>query len=58
MHTVMSGYPDMTHWHRRLCPLTSGIIISGDLHEDPDQAVQQLERWEQAGITHVRPAAG
>jgi dual specificity phosphatase 3 len=53
MHTTMNGYPDMTHWHRRLCPLTDGIIISGDLHEDPDQAVQQLERWGQAGITHV-----
>jgi protein-tyrosine phosphatase len=53
MHPVMYGYPDMTRWHRRLCPLTNGIVISGDLHEDPDQAVQQLERWEQAGITHV-----
>jgi dual specificity phosphatase 3 len=53
MHTTMNGYPDMTHWHRRLCPLADGVIISGDLHEDPDQAIRQLKRWEQAGITHV-----
>jgi dual specificity phosphatase 3 len=53
MDTTMNGYPDMTQWHRRLCPVADGVIISGDLHEDPDQAVLQLERWEQAGITHV-----
>jgi dual specificity phosphatase 3 len=53
MHSVMNDYPDMAQWHRRLCPLADGVIISGDLHEDPDQAVLQLERWEQAGITHV-----
>jgi dual specificity phosphatase 3 len=53
MHSVMNGYPDMAQWHRRLCPLADGVIVSGDLHEDPDQAVLQLERWEQAGITHV-----
>ena len=50
---MMEGYPDLTQWHRQLCPLTDGIIISGDLSEDPDQAIQQLDRWEQAGITHV-----
>ncbi len=53
MNTTMNGYPDMTQWHRRLCPVADGVIISGDLHEDPDQAVRQLERWGQAGITHV-----
>jgi protein-tyrosine phosphatase len=49
----MTGYSDMTYWHRRLCPATDGIIISGDLAEDPDQAVRQLGRWQRAGITHV-----
>jgi len=53
MHTVNDPYPDLDHWHRRLCPLTDGILISGDLHEDPDRAVTQLRRWEQAGITHI-----
>ena len=53
MHTMMSGYPDMTQWHRQLCPVTDGIIISGDLSEDPGQAVRQLHGWQQAGITHV-----
>lgn len=56
MRVAMTGYPDMTHWHRRLCPLADGIVISGDLHEDPDQAIQQLSRWQQAGITHVLDA--
>ena len=50
---MMKGYPEVTQWHRQLCPLTDGIIISGDLSEDPDQAIQQLKRWEQAGITHI-----
>lgn len=49
----MNGYPDLDQWHRQLCPLTDGIIVSGDLSEDPDQAVQQLKRWQKAGITHV-----
>lgn len=53
MDAAMDGYPDTTQWHRRLCPVTDGIIISGDLSEDPDQAVRQLKQWEQAGITHV-----
>ncbi len=50
---VTNPYSDTAHWHRRLCPVTGGIIISGDLHEDPDQAIQQLQRWKQAGITHI-----
>jgi DNA repair exonuclease SbcCD nuclease subunit len=49
----MDGYPDIAQWHRRLCPVTDGLVISGDLHEDPDLAVRQLERWIEAGITHV-----
>ena len=53
MDAVTNGYPDMAQWHRQLCPVTDGIIISGDLSQDPDQAVQQLKGWEQAGITHV-----
>lgn len=53
MHSAMTRYSDITLWHRRLCPVTHGIIISGDLAEDPDQAVRQLDRWQRAGITHV-----
>ena len=49
----MDGYPDITHWHRRLSPVTDGIVISGDLHEDPGLAVRQLGRWTDAGITHI-----
>ena len=49
----MNGYPDTTQWHRRLCPVTGGIIISGDLSEDPDRAIPQLRSWQEAGVTHV-----
>ncbi len=53
MHTSMNVSPDIAHWHRRLSPVTDGIVISGDLAEDPEQAIRQLERWKRAGITHV-----
>lgn len=36
MHSAMTDHSDTTHWHRRLCPMTDGIIIGGDLAEDPD----------------------
>ena len=53
----MSGnppwYSETSHWHRRLCPLTDQIVISGDLHEDREQAVAQLRTWTEAGITHI-----
>ncbi len=49
MHT----YESVTKWHRTLCPVTDRITISGDLHEDPRQAVAQIDGWQRAGITHV-----
>ncbi len=49
MHT----YESVMKWHRTLCHVTDQITISGDLHEDPQQAVLQLEGWQRAGITHV-----
>lgn len=47
---------DAGAWHRRLCPVVdadgraSGIVLSGDLHEDPEVAAAQLDRWVLAGI--------
>ncbi len=49
MHT----WDDVATWHRRLCPVTERLVISGDLHENPERAVAQLAGWERAGITHV-----
>ena len=46
-------YSETTHWHRRLCPLTEQIVISGDLHENPERAVEQLHGWKEAGISHI-----
>ncbi len=40
-------------WHRRLCPVNDWLVLSGDLHEDVDKAVEQIREWEEAGITHV-----
>jgi dual specificity phosphatase 3 len=49
----MTGYADIGEWHRRLCPITPQIIISGDLSEDSDRAVDQIDGWKRAGISHV-----
>ncbi len=49
MHT----YESVMKWHRTLCHVTDQITISGDLHEDPQRAVAQIDEWQRAGITHV-----
>jgi hypothetical protein len=49
----MTGYDDITEWHRRLCPVTEQIIISGDLSEEIPQALRQIDGWKRAGISHV-----
>jgi hypothetical protein len=49
----MTEYHDITEWHRRLCPVTEQIIISGDLSEELTQALRQLDGWKRAGISHV-----
>ena len=49
----MTEYPDIAQWHRQLCPVTPQIVISGDLSEDPDRAVGQIDGWKRAGISHV-----
>lgn len=49
----MTGYPNIEEWHRRLCPITQQIAISGDLSEDMSQALRQIDGWKRASITHV-----
>jgi dual specificity phosphatase 3 len=49
----MTGYPNIEEWHRRLCPITPQITISGDLSEDMSQALRQIDGWKRASITHV-----
>ena len=51
-------FPDPAHhladtWHRRLCPVTDWLVLSGDLHQDPSRAEEQLVGWAGSGITHV-----
>ena len=33
--------------------MTKQLIVSGDLAEDTDRAIQQLRGWQQAGVTHI-----
>jgi dual specificity phosphatase 3 len=49
----MTGYADIDKWHRQLCPITPQIIVSGDLSEDPIQALGQIDGWKRARISHV-----
>ena len=49
----MTEYASIEEWHRRLCPVTEQITISGDLSEDLVQALGQIDGWKRAGISHV-----
>jgi dual specificity phosphatase 3 len=49
----MTGYANIEEWHRRLCPVTPQIIISGDLSDDISRALGQIDGWKRAGISHV-----
>ena len=51
-------FPDPTDlladtWHRRLCTVTDWLVLSGDLHQDPELAELQVAGWSACGITHV-----
>ena len=58
MDATAFPFPDPAHqmadtWHRRLCPVTDWLVLSGDLHHDPVRAERQVAGWAVAGITHV-----
>ena len=40
-------------WHRRLCPVTDQLLLCGDLHPHGAKALDQLDGWVAAGITHI-----
>jgi dual specificity phosphatase 3 len=43
----------LDHWHRRLCPITEWLVLSGDLHPLRPRAEAQVEAWRTAGLTAV-----
>jgi dual specificity phosphatase 3 len=49
----MTQYADIAEWHRRLCPITPQIMISGDLSDDAARALGQIDGWKRANISHV-----
>jgi dual specificity phosphatase 3 len=49
----MTGYASIEEWHRRLCPITPQIMISGDLSDDAARALGQIDGWKRANISHV-----
>jgi hypothetical protein len=40
-------------WHRRLCPVTDWLVLSGDLHHLRHHAEAQVASWIADGITTV-----
>jgi dual specificity phosphatase 3 len=49
----MTEYADIAEWHRRLCPITPQIMISGDLSDDSGRALGQIDGWKRANVSHV-----
>jgi len=44
---------DFAFWHRRLCPVTDRLLLSGDLPYDEDEQTEALGKWLEVGITHI-----
>tara|TARA_Y100000401_G_C8311437_1_gene219959 strand:+ start:62 stop:688 length:627 start_codon:yes stop_codon:yes gene_type:complete len=40
-------------WWRKPCHITEDILLSGDLHQEPTKALQQLDEWRSEGVTHI-----
>lgn len=50
---MTTNFSDIETWHRRLCPVTDQLVISGDLPSNPDVAQTKLAQWQDAGVTHI-----
>ena len=50
---MTSDEKELRAWHRRLCPVTDWLTISGDLQNDEEGALTQIREWQAAGITDV-----
>lgn len=48
----------ITTWHRRLCQITPWLVISGDLPQRRDLAIQKLNEWIDAGVTDIVDVRG
>ncbi len=46
---------DPMFWWREICFVTPTLAMSGGISPDPDTALEQLARWEAAGITDYMP---
>lgn len=44
---------DPKEWWRRVCWVDERLATSGDLPEDPSEALEHLRYWKEQGITHV-----
>ena len=40
-------------WWRELCWVTDQICVTGDLNSDRLEALEQLDGWVEAGVTHI-----
>ena len=49
---------DVASWHRRVCPVTDWLLISGDLPPSPHEAVVKLGEWMDAGVTDIVDVRG
>jgi protein-tyrosine phosphatase len=51
--------PDsIASWHRRICPVTDWLLISGDLPSRPVDAYKKLHEWIEAGVTDIVDVRG
>ena len=54
-------YPELVEpqtWHRIICEVAQGILVSGDLHHDETIASRQLDGWQAAGVTRIVDCRG
>lgn len=49
---------DPAAWWRTLCWVTDRVALSGDLPSDQQRAIEHLEVWTAAGVTHVVDVRG
>lgn len=47
------GSDEILQWRWTIGEVTDGLFVGGDLPEDEEEAVVHLERWVDAGVTHI-----
>ena len=56
--TPLSPSQDPLNWHRTVCRVTDRLILTGDLHEQRDRAIEQLGGWQAEGVTDILDVRG